>query len=75
MKPRQWKRGKRRYDFGSKGVQAIVFGATGATLWAWAVWGANDFRAEGVEFSLRSAKRKANENLDSLAGKEKQPQP
>jgi hypothetical protein len=65
MSARRWKRGKRRYDFGSRDAQAIIFGAQGATLWAWAVWG-HKFRAEGVEFSLQSAKKKADAQLDRL---------
>lgn len=64
MKTRKWKRGKRRYDFVSMEAQGIIFGATNASLWAWVVWGKNSFRAEGVEFSLRSARRKANEKLE-----------
>ena len=62
---RKWKRGRRRYDFGSQDAQAIIFGAQGAQLWAWAVWG-HKFCAEGVEFSLKSARIKANAQLDRL---------
>ena len=66
MSKRRWKRGKRCYDFRSSDALAIIFGAQGRALWAWAVWG-HKFAAEGVEFSLHSAKLKANAELDRSA--------
>ena len=70
MKKRRWKRSGRVYRFSAPEVQSLVFSAPPPfSMWAWAVW-ASKFSAEGVEFSLKRAKEKANEQLDRLEAKQ-----
>jgi hypothetical protein len=69
MSDGRWhRRGKRVYEFLSKdnSAQSMIFGAPlPSQLWAWAVWG-EKFKAEGVEFSLASARKRAREHLAKL---------
>ena len=53
------KSGKRSFDRYTGDYNAVIFGAPAPKqLWAWAVWDTN-FTAEGIEFSLKSARMKA----------------
>lgn len=68
---RTFKRGGGKvYRYDSKRAQALIFGAQDTMMWAYGVWGENLFKAEGVEMSLKSARRKANEALDKVEGAE-----
>ena len=63
---RRWIRKDRVYRFFATDVQAIIFGAQGGlSMWAWGVW-ASKSTSEGIEFSLKRAKQRANEKLDDL---------
>jgi hypothetical protein len=73
MARRRWRRrGERVFEFDLRDkVQAIMFGGRGTFLWAWAVWGAHRFKAEGVEFTLSSARANANAAIDTCLDREK----
>lgn len=63
---RRWRRDGRIFRFDCPDAQGFIFGAQAPScMWAWAVYGSH-FKAEGVEFSLVVAKRRANEQLDKL---------
>lgn len=68
MKPRKWIRKGRvyRYFASNGGAQSIIFGSgDGLSMWAWGVW-AEKATFEGIEFSLKRAKQRANEKLDEV---------
>jgi hypothetical protein len=68
------RRGAKVYRYDSKKAQALIFGAQETMMWAYGVWGENLFKAEGVEMSLKSARRKANAALDKVEGAEPPPE-
>lgn len=66
MEKRRWKRSGRVYRFNSDSGQSIIFRAENTSFWKWGVWG-HKFSAQGIEWSLKRAKEKANANLDRLS--------
>lgn len=69
MRPKHWRKsGNRcfRRDAASGLFNAMIFGAPAPQqMWAWAVWSSKR-TDEGVEFSLNSARTKANAVIDEL---------
>lgn len=62
---RRWKKcAPQRFRFWRDYVNAMIFGS-GDGYWAYGVWGAN-VCDEGVGFSLRWARQKANEAIDKI---------
>ena len=49
-------------------VQSMIFSAPNFSMWAWGVWG-SQFVAEGIAFSLRSAKQRATEKINLAEAK------
>ena len=59
----------RVYRFSQSWGMAFVFGAARPVqMWAWGVWGPDQFCEEGIAFSLKTAREKANKYLDELVG-------
>ena len=68
MKNRRWERGKKNgrvLRFNCDYANAVIFGAEGVGFYASAVW-AHKNKAEGIEFSMASARLKANAELDRI---------
>jgi hypothetical protein len=71
MKHRRWKKreGHRVYSYDAPKCQAFIFCASGMQMWAWGVWGEGNFCSEGIAFSLKSARGRANAEIDKVEGK------
>ena len=56
--------GPRRFRCWREYVNAVIFGSDDG-MWAYGVWG-HKFSAEGVGFSLKYARQKANKAIDQI---------